>query len=97
MELPPNAKMFTADASAMYTIINTIVGIQVIKTIFETHDKTAMGTPMAPLYSILSFGVHENQDIINSYPDNLMHYTFGICSTAIWITILEHRGSIQSN
>jgi len=35
---------------------------------------TAMGTPAAPLYSILTFGYHENTVIIPTFQSNLIYY-----------------------
>jgi hypothetical protein len=92
--LPPNAKLFTADATAIYPNIDTEIGIQAFENIFNTCNDlipknfpkelllrvlrtiienniftfrdtfwlqtrgTAMGTPAAPLYSIIKFGYH---------------------------------------
>jgi hypothetical protein len=33
-----------------------------------------MGTPAAPLYSILTFGYHENTSILNTFKPNLLYY-----------------------
>jgi hypothetical protein len=33
-----------------------------------------MGTPAAPLYSILTFGLHENIHILNQFNNNLVFY-----------------------
>jgi hypothetical protein len=35
---------------------------------------TAMGTPAAPLYSILTFGHHENENILNEFQHNILFY-----------------------
>jgi hypothetical protein len=35
---------------------------------------TAMGTPTAPLYSIITYGFHENNHILNQYSSNLFYY-----------------------
>jgi hypothetical protein len=35
---------------------------------------TAMGTPAAPLYSIFTFGYHENTAIILTFQSNLICY-----------------------
>jgi hypothetical protein len=34
----------------------------------------AMGTPATPLYSILTFGVHENTHIFNTFSKNILYY-----------------------
>ncbi len=38
------------------------------------HIFSCMGTPAAPLYSILSFGFHENTMILPHFPNNLFYY-----------------------
>ncbi len=35
---------------------------------------TAMGTPAAPLYSIITFGMHENRHILNQFQRNIFYY-----------------------
>jgi hypothetical protein len=101
--IPPGAKIFMADTSAMYTNIDTAVGIHAISDLLASHHNsipldfpmtfflntleivmnnnifsfrdtfwhqlkgTAMGPPAAPLYSIISFGQHENTQILNRY------------------------------
>jgi hypothetical protein len=35
---------------------------------------TAMGTPAAPLYSIITFGYHENNTILKNFKSNLIYY-----------------------
>jgi hypothetical protein len=110
LTLPPGAKLFTADATAMYTNITTYHGVQAIQGIFNTYSDsiphtfpksfflttleiimdnnifsfgdtfwrqlhgTTMGTPAAPLYSILSFGFHENTMILPNFANNLFYY-----------------------
>ncbi len=110
LHIPPGVKMFTADASAMYTNIDSNTGIQAISDLITTHQSsippdfptdfflttlkivmdsnifsfgdtfwrqlkgTAMGTPAAPLYSILSYGQHENTQILNRYQPNILYY-----------------------
>jgi len=102
MTLPQNATLFTADASAVYTNINTNTGIIAFENLFHDYDSlipkgfpkdlfikvlklvmennifrfgdtfwlqtqgTAMGTPAAPLYSILTFGYHKNTSFLNT-------------------------------
>jgi len=110
LKLPPNAKLFTADATAMYTNIDTETGIQAFHKIFQLYNHlipkdfpkdmflrilrtvmennvfkfgdtfwlqtqgTAMGTPAAPLYSILTFGFHENTALLPIFQSNLIYY-----------------------
>jgi hypothetical protein len=35
-------------------------------------DGRAMGTPASPLYSILTFGQHENSQILNTFKNNTL-------------------------
>jgi hypothetical protein len=108
--IPPHAKLFTADATAMYTNIDTITGVTAIRDLIATNQHlipssfpsefflrvleivmdnniftfgntfwlqnngTAMGTPAAPLYSILSFGHHENITVLQNFPSNILFY-----------------------
>lgn len=110
LKIPPNSKLFTADATAMYSNIDTNTGIQAFKELFDTYESliphdfpkelflivlkivmdnnifkfgdtfwqqiqgTAMGTPAAPLYSIITYGVHENTTILNTFKPNLIYY-----------------------
>jgi hypothetical protein len=37
-------------------------------------EGTAMGTPAAPLYSIITYGFHENTTILPQYHQNLLYY-----------------------
>jgi hypothetical protein len=47
---------------------------------------TAMGTPAAPLYSILTFGYHENTSILTKFKSNLLYYKHNIDDIfGIWI------------
>jgi len=110
VNLPKGAKLFTADATSMYTNIDTATGIQAFKNLFDKYTEvistnfpkefflqtleivmgynifsfgdtywqqlkgTAMGTPAAPLYSILTYGYFENTRILNTYHRNLIYY-----------------------
>jgi hypothetical protein len=110
LRIPSNAKLFTADATAMYSNIDTDTGVnafvnlfnvyknqipqnfpkdlflQVLRTVMDNNifkfgdtfwlqtQGTAMGTPTAPLYSILTFGFHENTTILNTFQANLLYY-----------------------
>ena len=38
INIPQNAKLFTADASSMYTNIDTATGLQVLNNIFSTYE-----------------------------------------------------------
>jgi hypothetical protein len=60
--------------------------LKVLKTIMENNifkfsntfwvqtKGTAMGTPAAPLYSILTFGYHKNNTILKNFKSNLIYY-----------------------
>jgi len=110
LHIPSDAKIFTADASAMYTNIDTDTGIKAFHDLFDRYaeeipadfpqglflhvleivmnnnvfsfgdtfwlqtDGTAMGTPAAPLYSIITYGVHENTVLLPRYGRNLLYY-----------------------
>jgi hypothetical protein len=110
IHIPTNAKIFTADATAMYTNIDTTTGVTSISNLINTNKEkiplnfptelfllvlesimntniftfgdtfwhqrngTAMGTPAAPLYLILSFGHHENTTILYTFSHNLIYY-----------------------
>ncbi len=110
INIPQNAKLFTADASSMYTDVDTASGLQVLNNIFSTYENrisptfpreffitvlelvmnnyiftfgdsywiqlqgTAMGKPATPLYSIITYGFHENTRILNQYSSNLLYY-----------------------
>jgi hypothetical protein len=111
LKLPPKVKLFTADATVMYTNIDATTGTQAFKHLFRTYKAqiphnfskelflkvlktimenifflkfgntswlqtkgTAMGTPAAPLYSIITFGYHENSTILKNFKSNLLYY-----------------------
>jgi hypothetical protein len=122
INIPQNAKLFTADASSMYTNIDTATGLQALNNIFSTYENrispifpreffltvlelimnnniftfgdsywiqlqgTAIGTPTAPLYSIITYEFHENNRILNQYSYNLLYYKPYIDDIfAIWV------------
>ena len=126
LNLPENAKIFTADATAMYTNIDNMIGIQAITELVESNramilndfptiffltmldiimsnnistfrdtywqqlQGTAMGTPEAPLYSILTFGLHEKKHILNQFNNNLIFYKRYIDDIiGIWLETLD--------
>jgi hypothetical protein len=98
--IPTGAKLFTADASSMYTNIDSTSGIQAFQTLFTTYNHLippafpttlfvttlklvmennifmlgdtfwlqnsgrAMGTPAAPLYATITYGIHKNINIL---------------------------------
>jgi hypothetical protein len=110
INLPAGAKLFTANATSMYTNIDTTTGLQAFQNLFNTYYEvipttfpkalflttleivmnnnifsfgdtfwqqlqgTAMGTPAAPLYSIITYGYHENTKILNKFQSNLLYY-----------------------
>ncbi|MFN9981691.1 MAG: hypothetical protein ACK53Y_17325, partial [bacterium] len=110
INLPAGAKLFTADATSMYTNIDTTTGLQAFQNLFNTYHEaipttfpkefflktseivmnnnifsfgdtfwqqlqgTAMGTPAAPLYSILTFRYHENTSILPNFKSHLIYY-----------------------
>jgi len=110
LHLPPSAKLFTANASSMYTNMDTTTGIQAMQHLLELYHEhiptnfprdfflttleivmknnifsfgdtfwlqlqgTAMGTPAAPLYSIITYGVHENTHILTTLNESLVYY-----------------------
>ncbi len=59
---------------------------------------TAMGIPVAPLYSIITFGVHENTTILNKFQSNLLYYKWFIDDIfGIWIDKAETTQMSYSN
>jgi len=126
LDIPSGAKLFTADATAMYTNIDVDTGLMAFRTLFNTYKDsipqtfptefflstldnvmknniftygdtfwsqvqgTAMGTPAAPLYSIITFGVHENTQILNNFQQNIFFYRRYIDDIlGIWVEASE--------
>jgi hypothetical protein len=126
LTLPQNARLFTADASSMYTNIDTRTGIEAFQHLFTLYTDlipedfpkdfflttldiimnnnifsfgdtfwrqlqgTAMGTPAAPLYSIITYGYHENTRILNTYHSNLIYYKRYIDDIfGIWVEVFQ--------
>jgi hypothetical protein len=68
-----------------------------------------MGTPASPLYSIITFGHHENQQIVTKYKSNLIFYKRSISDKfEVWLptnnsdwssfkTLLDQFGTLQWN
>jgi hypothetical protein len=42
-------------------------------TYWQQLQGTAMGTPAAPLYSIITYGYYENTQILNTFQQNLVY------------------------
>jgi hypothetical protein len=110
LHLPKEALLFSANATAMYTNIDTKLGVNSIKAflldhidnlppnfpinlilqvlaiimdnnIFSFSDSywlqlsgTAMGTPVACTYAMMSFGQFENKEILPNFQNNLLYY-----------------------
>jgi hypothetical protein len=110
LEIPDNALLFTADATSMYTKIDTKTGIaanrellddnhmtipatfptdlflQILTVIMENSifsfantywlqlAGTAMGTPAACNYATITFGNHENKEILPNFTRQLLYY-----------------------
>jgi len=108
--IPTGAKIFIANASSMYTNINSTSGIQASRTLFTIYSHLipptfptnlflttlklvmennifmfgdtfwlqnsgmAMGTPAAPLYATLTFGIHEYINILPRFTSNIYYY-----------------------
>ena len=122
LTIPSNALLFSADATSMYTNIDTRLAVESIKNlIMDNSDKlqhnfptsiiteiltivmnnnvfsfadthwlqlsgTAMGTPVACSYAMLSFGYHENSKILPEFRHNLLFYKRYIDNIlGIWI------------
>jgi len=132
LHLPINAKLFTADATAMYKNIDMDSGMRTFEKLFSEYENlipidfpnelflnilrivmennvfkfgdtywlqtqcTAIGTPAAPLYSILTYGYHENTTILNTFKTNLFYYKRFIDDIfGIWID--HDNGKTQYN
>lgn len=109
LKLPPNAVIFTADATSMYTNIDTDFALTIIEEFIEEHEAkfpdlqfralipalhlvmknmvcvfgdlhfkqlkgTAMGTPPAPPWATIFFGIHELQLLKEFTVDRLPYY-----------------------
>jgi hypothetical protein len=108
--VPGTAKLFSADATSMYTNIDTHTGMNAIRNfladnaasipaslpttlfletmqivmennIFRFGDSfwlqlcgTAMGTPVACAYATVSYGQHENTEILPRFSSNLLYF-----------------------
>ncbi len=53
LEIPPGAKIFTVDASIMYTNINTAVGTQEISNLFTTHENSISPTFLKAFFLLI--------------------------------------------
>ena len=108
MELPPNALLFTSDATSMYTNIKTDPALdEITQYLRDTHPPsnrniqaliealpivfrnnlfkfgdihckqisgTAMGTPPAPPWATVTYGLHESNKIIPKWTLRLFFY-----------------------
>jgi hypothetical protein len=43
-------------------------------TFWLQQQDTVMGTPAAPLYLIITYGVHENTQALTTFSENLLYY-----------------------
>jgi hypothetical protein len=124
LEIPDNALLFTADATSMYTNIDTKTGISAIRDLLDNNNmtipttfptdlflqiltaimennifsfantywlqlaRTAMGTPAACNYATITFGNHENMEILPNFTRQLLYYRRCIDDVfAIWIPL----------
>jgi hypothetical protein len=128
LKIPKDALLFSADATSMYTNIDTKTGVTSIQNLIQTHkDKlppnfpinliletltivmennvfsfadtfwlqlsgTAMGTPTACAYAMLSYGHHENTEILEEFQPNLLYYKRYIDDIfGIWLPPKTHK------
>ena len=57
-----------------------------------------MGTPAAPLYSIITFGLYENTQILNRFHRNIFYYKRCVDNVfGIWLNSLNQFGRLQWN
>jgi len=128
LDVPIGAKLFTADATAMYSNIDIDTGLDMFKILFDKYKDsipltfpiefflsvleivmrnniftfgdthwlqttgTAMGTPAAPLYSIITFGIYENTQILNRFHRNIFYYKRYIDDVfGIWLNKSHHE------
>ena len=109
LDLPPGARLFTADAKSMYTNIPTSFGLATVARhlreyrldvdrsfptdavrtalslvmrnnvfifgdmTFKQLNGTAMGTPPAPPYATIYYGIHESR-FLDKYDGKLLYY-----------------------
>ena len=60
-EIPPNSKLFTIDATSMYTNIDPVHGIQTLEDWFQTHrDKIPIDIPKDFLFELIKITLHNN-------------------------------------
>lgn len=121
LRLPPNAVLFTADATSMYTNIDTTHALAIIGDYIDEHEDefpnlepeplkkaldlvmrnlicvfgdlyfrqkkgTAMGTPPAPPWATIYYGLHEKK-ILGNYSDVIDYYRRFIDDIfGIWLT-----------
>jgi hypothetical protein len=110
LKIPKDALLFSADATSIYTNIETCLAVESIKNLILEHNDalphnfptsiileiltiimsnnifsfaetywlqlagTAMGTPVACSYVMISFGRHENTEILREFQPNLLYY-----------------------
>jgi len=129
LNIPENALLFTADATSMYTNIDTETGItaireflldnhmaiptsfptdlflQVLTIVMENNifsfsntywlqlTGTAMGTPAACNYATITFGTHENKEILPRFSRQILYYRRYIDDIfGIWIPTTVNIG-----
>jgi len=129
--LPKNALIFTADATSMYTNIDTATGLASVRAFIDSNidnipndfpvdlflrvlecvmtnnvftfidtywlqlTGTAMGTPVACAYAMVTFGHHENSVILKNFNNELLYYRRYIDDIfGIWV---HHEPSANSS